>query len=109
MAHIILTADIDYNIMHNYKHIGTGSTSCRNGDVRLVNGRTNCDGRVEVCMSERWCSVCGNNNWNENAAKAICRELRFLRDSKCIGSSISTVTHVYNHYTLPCKAKVLIQ
>ncbi|XP_043944479.1 scavenger receptor cysteine-rich type 1 protein M130-like [Protopterus annectens] len=41
---------------------------------RLVNGTTDCSGRVEVHNGLSWVSVCGSN-WGMNEAKAVCAQL----------------------------------
>ena len=58
-----------------------GNTSmaieCEQGDVRLVDGPTEMEGRVEVCVSGYWSIACDSSSyWNGiNQAKLICRQL----------------------------------
>ncbi|XP_043936279.1 deleted in malignant brain tumors 1 protein-like, partial [Protopterus annectens] len=48
--------------------------SKNNLKLRLVNGTTDCSGRVEVHNGLSWVSVCGTN-WGMNEAKAVCAQL----------------------------------
>ena len=36
----------------------TSTDDCGNGDIRLVNGETETEGRVEICLYLRWGTVC---------------------------------------------------
>ena len=46
---------------------------CTNGEIRLVGGSTNREGRVEVCVNGHWGTVCSNNQ--EGMAEAVCSRL----------------------------------
>ena len=60
------------------------SVNCDNGEIRLVGGSTNREGRVEVCMNGRWGTVCNNNQ--EGIAGYVCSQLGFPAEGKLIGS-----------------------
>ena len=53
----------------------TGSV-CNYGDVRLVNGDNQYEGRVEVCINNGWQTIC-DNSWSSNDAIVICKQLGY--------------------------------
>ncbi len=56
--------------------IRNDSTLCSTGDVRLVEGAVESEGRVEICESNRWGTVC-DDDWDQNEALVVCRQLGF--------------------------------
>ena len=53
-------------------------TTCVGGAVRLVGGPTMREGRVQMCYSGKWHSVCGDR-WSEtgNEANVVCSTLGY--------------------------------
>ena len=54
---------------------------CVSGDVRLVNGTSvsgkTVAGRLEVCSSGLWGTVCRLDSWTTREASVVCRQLGF--------------------------------
>ena len=54
----------------------TVDTSCNNGEVRLVGGINELEGRVEICYNKIWGSVC-HNAWSATDANVLCKQLGY--------------------------------
>ena len=50
------------------------ATQCTHGDLRLVGGYTDYEGRVEVCIDGYWRTVC-DNDFDDGDALVVCRQL----------------------------------
>ena len=48
--------------------------TCINGAIRLADGLTEYEGRVEICYDNHWGGVCGNS-WDSREATVVCRQL----------------------------------
>ena len=48
-------------------------TGCTHGEIRLVGGANYNEGRVEICLSDEWGTVC-DQMWDVIDASVVCRQ-----------------------------------
>ena len=53
---------------------------CTKGEVQLVDGWNQYEGRVEVCDEGMWKTVC-DREWREEEAMVVCRQLNYSEPS----------------------------
>lgn len=62
-------------IVLNFLPLFIQFAGCSEGAVRLVGGADNTEGRVEICFSDTWGTVC-NQMWNITDASIVCLQLQ---------------------------------
>ena len=56
--------------------VNSNGSVCTYGEVRLVGGNDEYEGRVEVCVENGWHTVC-DDGWGAEEAKVVCHQLRY--------------------------------
>ena len=75
-------------------------SSCTTGNVRLVDGDNEMEGRVEVCRGGVWGAVYDYSGWNFNDAQVTCRQLGYPSECElactceCIVVFTNYITHI---------------
>ena len=76
MKETVLHRCIVLKILNSIPSVAAGF-SCNDGDLRLEGGNTSYDGRVEVCVSNKFTTVCDDGTWGQEEAQVVCRQLNF--------------------------------
>lgn len=48
--------------------------NCTDGEIRLANGTSPLEGRVEICFNRAWGTICGNS-FGEAEAEVVCAQI----------------------------------
>ena len=47
-------------------------------ELRLVNGGSSLEGRIEVCLNGVWSTIC-DNSWDDTDAGVVCSQMGYSR------------------------------
>ena len=69
----------------------TEDGDCSDGELRLQNGSSVREGRVEICVNRAWGTIC-NHNYGITDAQTICSQQTFSREGQT--TLLSAVTYI---------------
>ena len=74
----------------------SSSASCIDGNIRLVDGETEWEGRLEVCFNQRWRTV-GGEAWDTTETDVVCRELEYQSSIPGMNYSTQSKMRMYKY------------
>ena len=88
------TFNQDYYCWEYFAQVQCLEGECTKGEVRLVGGVNETDGRVEVCLFGYWGKVC-ENSWTYQDAQVVCKQLGY----PYTGEMLQQYLNIYSAYT----------
>lgn len=73
------------------------AVDCAEGELRLVGGDHEYEGRVEICLSGEWGTVC-DDIWSGENAKVVCNQLGLNYSGKGLFMLVSFI-----YVTIPAR------
>ena len=72
----------------------TSQSECNSGDLHLVGGERESEGRVEICVEGFWGTVC-DSGWDQTAALVVCKQSGFgARGSSLYNSAMHAQLYI---------------
>ena len=72
------TYTLDYTCLNGYGSINCTVAECTEGAVRLVEGMSETEGQVEICLFFHWNKVCDSYySWTYKGARVVCKQLGY--------------------------------
>ena len=65
-----------YPVDHKNSNAELVNTCTDDGELQLVDGRNEFEGRLEICFDGTWGTVC-DDSWDNRDAEVVCRQLGF--------------------------------
>lgn len=110
IPNITITILLSNLILPLYLPIAVENATClagEEGNVRLVDGETSYEGRVEVCHSGQWGTICDlyvGYSWGYQEAQVVCRQLGLPTAGKK-----PLANHRLKHYTIQSLCTILTE
>ena len=70
--------------------LSTPKSECTDGELRLVNGTNPLEGRVEICITKAWGTVC-DNLFSEADTDVVCQQIDQQMDTMHNGKNVVTI------------------
>ena len=75
--HVHVHVHMHVHVMYTWRiSLSSPPVVCEYGDIRLANGTTILEGRVEICIDEVWGTIC-DGLWSTFDATVACRQLGY--------------------------------
>ena len=87
-------------MFNNNTDMNIARGDCEDGDIRLVNGDTQYEGRLEICINNAWGTICGSYNsyyrWTTIDSNVACRQLGHMELGNNYKFSIYVFPNVFS-------------
>ena len=78
-------------------------SNCTTGEIRLTDGTTQYEGRVEVCINGVWGAIC-DSGWDTREAYAVCHQLGYQGNNfKDVIAINMYIMYMHYRWSIFCK------